>query len=130
MLSAGQPVGYVDYEDFCFSTAVLRDTSSPSSGYEFPPMIFHESREETHPQDFTELVYTYLPSPLSTLCPANVPTSAEPEPLLRDPLCAIHAPIEDAQLSAQHKCLDDNPMSAIMWDWRMVPSAATTNSAS
>jgi hypothetical protein len=106
ILSAGQPVGCVDYEDFFFAmtTPVLRDISSPSSGYEFPPMIFHEPQVETQPKDFTEPVYTYLPSALSTL--ASVLASAEPQAFLRDSLCVTPAIIEDVQLSAPHTYLD------------------------
>jgi hypothetical protein len=130
MLSAGQPVGCVDYEDFCFAmtTPILRDLSSPSSGYEFPPMIFHEPQVESPPQDFTEPVYTYLPSALSAL--NSVPTTAEPQPFLRDSLCATPAIIEDVQLSALHTHFDATPASDAMWDWSMVPSTAATDSAS
>jgi hypothetical protein len=130
MLSAGQPVGCVDYEDFCFAmtTPVLRDISSPSSGYEFPPMVFHEPQlESSQSHDFTEPVYTYLPSALSTLASVHAP--AEPQPFLRDSLCVTPAIIEDVQLSAPHTHLDADLASAAMWDWSMVPSAVTTNSA-
>jgi hypothetical protein len=91
-------------------------------------MILHEPQVESQSQDFTDPVYTYLPSALSIL--ASVPAPTELQPFLRDTLCATLAIIEDVHLSALHTHFDDTPACAAMWDWSMVPSIEATTSAS
>jgi hypothetical protein len=105
MLAAGHPVGHVAYADFCFSmtTPLLRDTTSPTAGFESPPMIFHVPHEQNKHEATFEPAFEYLPTVLSALHLPNDDILARACTYRQDLLCSTDREISltSAQMVAQ-----------------------------